>query len=268
MDMTNGSPMRRNRRVVDGATVGQRRTTTAVDVDTEAEIVPIMGYAEEPLLPLAEACAPLVSIVYNLMFYVQQALNETPKAPSDGLTVDESASIRLYTIEWEEPYRSVYSMLNSNLETGDRSDLRPYFKFLKLLLTALTKVPCVPQRTVWRGITQDLSDNFPCGESVIWWKFSSCTTTMTVLNNNMYLGDQGPRTLFSIEAINGRMIRGHSHFVDEDEILLLPGTQMVVQSKLSPAPDLHIIHLKQMVPEKPLVELPFEGILKTFYFLF
>jgi hypothetical protein len=75
----------------------------------------------------------------------------------------------------------------------------------------------------------------------------------------MYLGNVGERTLFSVESINGRKIHAHSHFDYEDEIILLPGTYMEVQSQLSPAPDLHIIHLKQIKPTEALLELPFEG---------
>jgi hypothetical protein len=118
--------------------------------------------------------------------------------------------------------------------------------------------------TVWRGVTQNLSSDFLPGTPVTWWSFSSCTTELTVLENNMYLGDNGERTLFSIEVINGRTVRPHSHFVTEDEILLLPGTHMVVQSQFSPAPDLNIIHLKQMIPEEMLLEPPFEGISRIF----
>jgi hypothetical protein len=84
----------------------------------------------------------------------------------------------------------------------------------------------------------------------------------------MYLGNTGERTLFSVEVINGRTVSAHSHFVTEDEILLLPGTHMVVQSQLSPASDLHIIHLKQIKPEQTLLEPPFEGILNIFNGLF
>ena len=80
----------------------------------------------------------------------------------------------------------------------------------------------------------------------------------------MYLGNTGNRTLFSVEAINGRAIRAHSHFATEDEILLLPGTYMIVQSQFSPAPDLHIIHLKQIIPDEVLLEAPFEGNVNIF----
>ncbi|CAF2960427.1 unnamed protein product [Rotaria sp. Silwood2] len=236
------------------------------EIDTDFS--PIVGYAEEPLLPLPEACAPLINILHDLSVYVQLALDETPESPSDGLTVDESAAIRLYTIEWEGPHRSLYSMLNYTLKNANREELRPYFKYMKLFLTALVKLPCVPPLTVWRGVTKNLSAEFPPGTPVTWWSFSSCTISLSVLKNNMYLGDTGARTLFSVEAINGRTIRAHSHFVTEEEILLLPGTHMIVQSQLSPASDLYIIHLKQVIPEQTLLEPPFEGNFQDFRFIF
>jgi hypothetical protein len=225
-----------------------------------------MSYADEPLLPLVKACAPLINIVHDLATYVQLSLHETPEQPSDGLTIDESAAIRLYTIEWKAPHRSLYSMLNHTLKTGTRQELRPYFRYLKLLLTALIKLPCVEPLTIWRGVTKDMSAEFPPGTLVTWWSFSSCTTSLTVLENNMYLGNTGERTLFSVDVINGRTIRNHSHFVTEDEILLLPGTHMIVQSQLSPAPELHIIHLKQITPIETLLEPPFEGIILNYLF--
>ncbi|CAF4012025.1 unnamed protein product, partial [Adineta steineri] len=215
---------------------------------------PILGYAEEPLLPLAQACAPLNDIFHNLSFYVDVALKETPEQPPDGLTLNESAAIRLYTIEWDKPHRSLYSTLNYNLKNNDRQALLPFFKYLKLFLTALVKLPCVPPLTVWRGVTMNLSEEFPPGSAMTWWAFSSCTTEMTVPENNMYLGQEGDRTLFSVEAINGRTIKAHSHFVTEDEIALMSGTHMIVQSQLSPAPNLYIIHLKQVEPEMMTLE--------------
>ncbi len=257
-----------NRQFVEATIEEPNLRTTNIINDVRADLGPIVGYAEEPLLPLFKACAPLTDIVHNISFYVQLALNETPEVPPDGLTIDESASIRLYTIEWDGPHRSLYSMLNHTLKNDDREHLRPYFKYLKLFLTALVKLPCVPPVTVWRGVTKNLSTEFPPGTLVTWWAFSSCTTELTVLENNMYLGNTGNRTLFSVEVMNGRTVRAHSHFVTEDEILLLPGTYMIVQSQFSPAPDLHIIHLKQTIPEEVLLEPPFEGNFNIFKHLF
>jgi len=253
---------------VESANMEQNLTTAENINDIKLELGPVVGYAEEPLLPLVKACAPLSNILHDLSTYVQLALEETPEEPPDGLTIDESAAIRLYTIEWAPPHRSLYSMLNYTLKTAEREHLRPYFKYLKLFLTALVKLPCVPPLTVWRGVTKDLSSEFPPGTLMTWWSFSSCTTELTVLENNMYLGNTGERTLFSVEVINGRTVRAHSHFITEDEIVLLPGTHMEVQSQFSPAPGLNIIHLKQIIPQEILLEPPFEGILKIFNCLF
>jgi hypothetical protein len=239
-------------------------TSSINDIETGAG--PVVGYANEPLLPLVKACAPLIDIVYNLSNYVQLSLNETPEQPPDGLTIDESAAIRLYTMEWEGSHRSLYSMLNHTLKKGTREELHPYYKYLKLFLTALVKLPCVEPLTVWRGVTKNASAEFSPGTPVTWWSFSSCTTSLTVLESNIYLGNTGERTLFSVEAINGRIIRNHSFFVTEEEILLLPGTHMIVQSQFSPAPDLHIIHLRQIIPQETLLELPFEGIILIYFF--
>lgn len=262
----NDEPTKGNCRTVDASTMEYDETITELNIETVINPDPIMGYAEMPVLPLAKACAPLDNMIYNLWFYVKLALDGTEEVPSNGLTIDESAAIRLYTIEWPRPHRSLYSMLNYTLKTGNRIALRPYLKYLKLFLTALAKLPCSLPQTVWRGVTKDLSADFPPGTVVTWWSFSSCTTEMTVLNSDLYLGNTGSRTLFSVEIINGRRIHDHSHYSGENEILLLAGTQMVVQSQLNPAPDLHIIHLKQVIPKETLLEPPFKGPLNIFEF--
>ena len=221
---------------------------------------PVIGYAEEPLLPLDQACIPLIGIVHDILKYARVAWECTPTAPLDGLSRDESASIRLYTMEWPRDHQSLYDILNLTLRTDDCPNLPSWFKYLKLFLTALMKLPCAPSQTVWRGVRKNISQAFPPGEQVIWWSFSSCTKILTVLQNDLYLGGEGDRTLFSVELFNGRVIRAHSHFTVEDEILMLPGTLLEVQSQLNPAPDLYIVHLKQKIPKTTLLEPPFESI--------
>ncbi|CAF4045139.1 unnamed protein product, partial [Adineta steineri] len=112
------------------------------------ELSPILGYSEEPLLLLAQACATMNDIFHNLSFYVQLTLKETSEQPPDGLSIDESAAIRLYTIEWDKPHRSLYSTLNYNLKNNDRQALLPFHRYLKLFFTALVKLSCVPPLTV------------------------------------------------------------------------------------------------------------------------
>lgn len=90
----------KNRRVVDVHIEKPNLTTTNIINHIKAELGPIAGYAKEPLLPLYKACAPLENMIYDLSTHVKIALQETPEQPSDGLTIDESAVIRLYTMEW------------------------------------------------------------------------------------------------------------------------------------------------------------------------
>ena len=247
---------------IDSSNAVNPRYMLGLSDEPKQTLQPITGYIYEPILPLEEACEPLHSIVPRLQANIWVA-KQNSKNPADGLTEDESAAIRLYTMEWDthpdEPRGSLYAHLNRTLKSVDRGKLRPWFRYLKLLLTALAKLPLAPRQTVWRGVRKDHSTDYPPGSETTWWAFSSCTTSLSVLESDLYLGNVGTRTLFSIETINGRTVRSHSHFVTEDEILLLPGTFFEVKSRLNPAPDLYIVHLLQKIPPHALLEPPFEG---------
>jgi hypothetical protein len=113
-------------------------------------------------------------------------------------------------------------------------------------------------QTVWRGVPEDLSDLYPKGEQRTWWSLSSCTSTIGVLESPFYLGKSGTRTMFSIETRSGKLIRSHSYYQDEDEILLPPGTFLKVVGTLNPADGLHIIHLREIAPPYPMLAEPFD----------
>lgn len=102
---------------------------------------PISGYEKEPLLSLEEACKPLENIMdeeltQNIMIAMMNS-----EEPEDGLTPNESASIHLYTMEWRIHENSLYVVLNNALRLADRRKLLPWFKYLKLFLTAFFKLP-------------------------------------------------------------------------------------------------------------------------------
>ena len=111
---------------------------------------------------------------------------------------------------------------------------------------------------VWRGVREDLSGFYTRGKEFTWWAATSCTSSMSVLESPDYVGKSGPRTLFSIETQNARVIRGHSYFQQEDEIILAPGRYLRVIDQLNPAPDLHIIHLREITPPYPMLSDPFD----------
>ncbi|CAF0967610.1 unnamed protein product, partial [Didymodactylos carnosus] len=177
------------------------------------------------------------------------------KNPSQGLTEDESAAIRLYTMQMNPAEKSIYYLLNETLRSEDRQKLIPWFSYLKLILVGLYKLPPV-KRTIWRGIKMDLSEKFLKKSTFIWWGFSSCTESLEVLESEQFLGKQGTRTLFNIECENGRMITQHSYFKKENEILLLPATVFEVIGKTDVGNSLHIVQVKETKPLCSLLQDP------------
>ncbi|CAF4251026.1 unnamed protein product [Rotaria sp. Silwood2] len=91
------------------------------------------------------------------------------------------------------------------------------------------------------------------GKTVVWWGFSSCATSLNVLQSEQFLGKTGVRTMFHIECESGKDIRNHSFFPTEDEILLLAATQFNVIGCLDQG-DLHVIQLKETQPPHPLLQ--------------
>ncbi|CAF1020163.1 unnamed protein product [Adineta steineri] len=216
-------------------------------------LLPIQGYERKPLVSLEDAVEPLVQFVPDIkrMAYVAKMKCDNP--PADHLSKDESASIILYSMEWEPLEECLYYVLNATLRAENRRKLVPWFLYLKLVLTALSKLPSL-QRTVYRGVNGDMRKYYTKGETVIWWGFSSCTATMDVLENDQFLGSTGTRTFFTIECINGKDIQQHSQYKCEDEILLLPGRQFKVVACLNQPGGLYMIHLKELEPPYPLLE--------------
>lgn len=225
---------------------------------------PIEGYKDLELVSLEEAINPIEKFCPDVRRRAYIAKNNCDE-PKDGLTQDESASIFLYTTEWAPSEQCLYVVLNGVLRSKNRHRLiTPWLLYLKLILTALFKLRSC-STTIWRGVRLDLRRDYEVGKTYTWWGFSSCTKTMAVLESDLFLGQEGKRTMFSIECFNGKKIRAHSSIEEEDEILLLPGTQFVVESHFQPSkkdPDLIIIQLKQIEPPFVLLEEPSSGITK------
>jgi hypothetical protein len=205
-------------------------------------MTPIRGYEKKPLVSLEEAVIPLREIFHGVGEQVYYAKHNCQE-PKDGLTQDESAAIMLYTMEWGD--NSLYRVINQTLRTEDRSHIKPWFSYLKLVLTALRKLPSF-EGIVWRAMKNNMSEHFIKGERGVWWSFSTATLNADVLEGGGFLGQTGGRTLFSIQCKDGKRLGSHSSFPQEEEILLLPGFCYEVLSVLRTAPDMHLISLKEI----------------------
>jgi Ran GTPase-activating protein (RanGAP) involved in mRNA processing and transport len=217
-------------------------------------LMPIKGYEHMPLVSLEESVIPLVPILPDIHTYVFMAKNNCSIPPADGLTLDESASICLYSIEWRPHDQCLGHELNRTLRLKDRQQLNPWCLYLKLILTALTHLPSIHNQIIYRGIKLDLSKDYPQGKKFIWWGFSSCTSSLSVLESMQFIGKTGIRTMFIIECISGKDISKHTFFQSEQEVLILPATRFIVISCENKPKGLHIIHLKEIEPPFTLLE--------------
>ncbi|CAF1149668.1 unnamed protein product [Rotaria magnacalcarata] len=238
---------------LDSTDKGSNNVHRVSDISQEPDkmLLPIEGYHEKSLVSLEEAIDPLVPLVPDIKRKAWIAkLNS--KDPADNLTPDESASIMLYSIEWMKQEESLYYILNSTLRKANRDLLKPWFIYLKLILTGIAKLPSIEDRTVYRGVKANLSDIYCLGKKFVWWDFSSCTSRIDALEQETILGKTGMRTIFTIECKNAKNIRHHSMYPDKDEILLLPASQFEVIRQNHPSEDVHMIQLKETEPLYPL----------------
>ena len=196
---------------------------------------PICGYQHFPVLKLEEATESTIPYVPDLVKYVEQAKKECNRS-SDLLTLDESASIYLYTTPG--PF---FSSINRALRSKNRNEVKPWFAFLKLFMVALEKLPSL-KMTVWRGVQGNVSNNYVAGNTQTWWSVNSCTTDLKVVE--FYLGNTG--TVFAIEAAGCKDISSYSQFAQESEVILMPGTLLRSKSNvLSFRDTLYIVHLEE-----------------------
>lgn len=224
------------------ATSNTRNHFLDVDKEPLVPLRPLAGLTYQPLVSLQESVANIREQLHEFSSMASEAVSRSGNL-ADDLTRDERAAIFLYTMESSSGYSNVYSELNKILRLEDRTQLKPWFRYLKLLLRALLKLPS-SHCTVWRAVKEDLSTKYADTQEICWWGFGSCTTSVSTLSE--ILGNSGKRTLFSIECSTGKQIKHYSQFPKEEEVLILPGAYFKKVSQFNISKDICIIHLREI----------------------
>ena len=169
---------------------------------------PIEGYQKMPLLTLDKAVEPIVFCCPDIHRRVFIAMSSCEN-PLDDLNQNESASIFLYTMEWEPRNECLYYVLNKTLRTENRQQLKPWYSYLRLIITALQKLP--PQKlTVWRGVTLDLSREYEIGQRYVWWAFHHALDRWLFLNRSSFLVQLDLEHYLILNVITGKQF-DHIH---------------------------------------------------------
>mmetsp|Transcript_23511 Transcript_23511/g.36839 ORF Transcript_23511/g.36839 Transcript_23511/m.36839 type:complete len:696 (+) Transcript_23511:42-2129(+) len=143
-------------------------------------------------------------------------------SPTKKMEAHLYAAIMLYTSN------AIYKELNKVLRSEDRTQIKKYFGYLRLLLEALGTLP-QQSKTIWRGVGVDLYDDYKKGKEIIWWGASSCTADVNVAKNFMK-GCGGKCSLLTIQSKTAADISAITFFGNEKENLLAPGTKLKVLS--------------------------------------
>jgi len=147
-----------------------------------------------------------------------QALKPNP--PARWRVVVFGQNPFLYTTE-----SVLYKQLKATLRDSDRKKALPWFPYLRLFLSAVSKLER-QETSLYRGVSKDLRKEYPKDRVVTWWGVSSCTPSLAVAKS--FLGSSGRRTLFELRPRSAVSIMGYSAFTGEQEYVLPPGTRLRV----------------------------------------
>ena len=150
-----GLPLNKNR----GS--NQRFTDVGQESGKILPTLPPVVHQQSSAISLQEAIKPICHLVEDLPNRAVISLQKCQN-PKDGLTVDESAAIHLYTQQWPFDKISFYTMLNRALRDENRAKIIPFAQYLNLFMSAFKKLPSIEDR-VWRGETGDWGSQYQQG---------------------------------------------------------------------------------------------------------
>ena len=169
----------------------QQMRMTDLAAEPLSALGPITGVMKAERLSLLEAAMKTeIEDVDSHAFLASEEGARLAEGDRHGLDADEVGALFLYTME-----SGLYDELNRLLRMRQREQLKPFFPYMRLLLTARQKIKMPAYAgVVWRGVKGvDLRDKYPPDKEVYWWAFSSTTKKLHTLTNEMFLGTTGVR---------------------------------------------------------------------------
>ncbi|UJR84971.1 ADP-ribosyltransferase domain-containing protein [Sandaracinus amylolyticus] len=210
----------------------------SVGDERAAVLAPITGIFDLPRPDFAAVLETLAPIDRGMAHWGKKARElAAKKAGSVPLDVEEIAAVVLYTLE-----TALYKKLNAALRDPDRRAADLYRAYLRLLLSGLSKLPA-SDAVLYRGVAKDLRSEYPRGGTITWWGVSSCTSKLAVARG--FLGASGRRTLFEVHTRSAVSIRDLSAFTGEEELVLAPGTSLLVRDVRSESSGLTTVVLEE-----------------------
>jgi len=202
----------------------QRISNIALTTNNPQQLM--TGYHDEPRASLEEALQPVNGRMDHLSQHIKEAKAKCHHPSEHNLTRDESAAIYIYTMKWDN--RCVHNQLQGALNSGDRSQLKPWFMYLKLLKSALDKLPTA-STGIWQGTSFDhrLNEKFSSQSASLYTSLGSCSPSEGEIKKYLHK-HSGPKTmLINYESVNGKLVTGYTASKSH-EIIIWPGMKVGV----------------------------------------
>lgn len=184
----------------------------------------IRGFEKEPLVSLEEALEPFDGTIDHLSHYIKEAKTNCHYPSENGLTRDESAAIYIYTRRWAKG--CLYDHLQTAWESKKPSEMRPWFKYLRLFKSAYDKLPNVNEE-IWQGKPFD-----PTLQKELETEYASLYSAMDMFSPSKtsverYLNSVGEdaKLLIGFQRINGKWPGAHAADT-QYAALVFPGTKL------------------------------------------
>ncbi|CAF1208538.1 unnamed protein product [Adineta steineri] len=197
------------------------------------------NYEQISIITLEDAVKPLVLYVPEVNDMVQ-LVKQKCQQPKENLSIDESASIMLYTMEWKTKQDSFRYICNQKLKSNNSDELYPWHLYLKLICISLSKLPTLSYQIFYCEVQMDLSNEYSLDTKFVSDGFLSCQLSIEAVDRTNIT------TLFIILSNQGKNISQHTYDITENEILLPDGQQFQVISNRTSQDGRHIIILREL----------------------
>lgn len=138
-------------------------------------------FESTPVEPIDAVIQHLAPLIGSFNKEVNIAKEWASQCSNEQLTIDESASIYLYTMgPTTTDSQPFYGYLNEALRSKVNDEQKVYFPYLKLFISALSKLEPVAL-SVTRGTKMDLSETYSVGKTFFWSTFRYIVFSVFVL---------------------------------------------------------------------------------------
>lgn len=193
----------------------------------------------------------LEELATNMNICLEAAQEKRRNDPSLQIPESELAALSLYTA-----HSDFFRVLNAKLRDSIRESVLPFVDIIWLILLGMSKCPVyVDSDMVFRGVRLDLSSIIKENSVITWHQFTSCSTNMNTMQSALFLGEEGPRSIFLIQMATTRPrdIAPFSLHPSEREVVFPPNTRFRVVGSAKLGDNLHQYQLREEEAYDPIL---------------